>query len=445
MAKRGRAGAALATAAIGSFVAGTLSTFLLMVLAGVMVGVATALGAAEYALLILIALMMTSNLTGGSRVKSTIALAFGLALGMVGLDPQANVPRATFGIQALTDGIEFVVVAMALFAIPEALDNLSGRVRDIHPQAPKHHGRAWLSRQDWRRSVGPWLRGSFLGFFVGLLPGIGTLGSFFSYPLEKRLSKHKEEFGHGAIEGVAGPEAANNAGVGGGLVPLFTLGLPASPTLALLLFVFTMYGLQPGPGLFQGDNSTIVWAIIASMYIGNVMLLILNLPLVGLFEKLLQIPHVMLFPGVLTFVVLGAYATSFNVFSMALVLVFGVIGDLMHRADIPLAPAVLGLVLGPLLESSLRRALQISEGSLATFVDNPVSLLLTIIVLAVIIIPPLVRLIPRPAPALVAIADPSLGVAHAIEPELVPLDVSATQHREHPDDSDAGDKSQPQA
>jgi putative tricarboxylic transport membrane protein len=386
MTRRGRAGPALATAAIGSFVAGTLSTVALMLVAPALASVAVAFGAAEYFLLLVLALIMTSNLSGGSRLRAGIATAFGMCVAVIGFDPAAGIPRMTLGVLELNDGIDFAIFAMALFAIPEALKTLTGQQAQPHADVGKV--RVFMTRSDWRRSRGPWLRGSVVGFLVGVLPGMGTLGSFFSYPLEKRLAKNKDEFGKGAIEAVAGPEAANNAGVGGGLVPLFTLGIPGSPTTALLLFVFTMYGLQPGPQLMQ-DDSTIVWAIIASMYVGNVVLLVLNLPFVGMFVKLLKIPDSMLFAGVLAFVVLGAYTLGFSQFSMLTVLLFGAIGYGMQKFGFPLAPAVLGLVLEPLIENSLRRSMQISGGSLGAFVDGPLAISLTALIVAVLVLPAL--------------------------------------------------------
>ncbi len=381
MARRGRAGPALATAAIGSFVAGTLATVALMLLSPVLVSVAVFLGAPEYFLLMLLALMMASTLTTGSRLKAVLSVLLGLAVGVVGLDPQTGAPRQTFGLLPLQDGIDFAIFAMALFAIPEAVSNLCRRGSHERPQPIQ--GRLWMSREDWRRSTGPYARGSALGFMIGVLPGVGpSLASFMSYVMEKRISKRKDEFGKGAIEGVAGPEAANNAGVGGAMVPLLSLGIPGSATTALLLFVFMMYGLQPGPLLFESDPG-LVWAIVASMYVGNVVLLVLNLPLVGVFVKLLSIPTPLLFSGVLTFVVLGAYALSFSIFSLLLVLVFGTLGYLMQEFDFPLAPAVLALVLGPLIETNLRRALQIAGGDVTVFVQRPASLVLLLVCVAV--------------------------------------------------------------
>jgi putative tricarboxylic transport membrane protein len=391
MARRGRAGPALATAAIGSFIAGTAAVVGLMLLSPLLVKLAVFLGAQEYFLLMLLALMMASTLTTGSRLKAWLATLLGLAVGVIGLDPQTGAPRETFGILQLYDGIDFVVFAMALFAVPEAVNNLCNRGKSGPPM--KVQGRLWMSREDWRRSRGPYARGSLLGFLIGVLPGIGpSLAGFMSYVMEKRLSKHKDEFGKGAIEGVAGPEAANNAGVGGAMVPLLSLGIPGSATTALLLFVFMMYGLQPGPLLFE-SNPGLVWAIIASMYVGNVALLALNLPLVGVFVKLLSIPAPLLFSGVLAFVVLGAYSVTFSLFSMLMLLVFGLVGFFMEEHDIPLAPAVLALVLEPLLENNLRRGLKISGGDLTTFIERPASLVLVLVCAAVLLVPLAQRLL----------------------------------------------------
>jgi putative tricarboxylic transport membrane protein len=392
MAKQGRAGPALSTAAIGSFVAGTFSTLGLMLLAPALASVAIAFGSAEYFLLMLLALAMVSNLTTGSQLKALIATLFGLSVAMVGIDPQTSVQRFTFGVPYLSDGIDFALMAIALLALPEAFTNMAARGTS-HLDAQRIQGSIWMTREDWRRSAGPYWRGSILGFLIGVLPGIGpSLASFLSYGLEKRLSKHPEQFGRGAIEGVAGPETANNAGVGGAMVPLFTLGIPGSATTALLLFVFMMYGLQPGPQLFD-TNPELIWAIIASMYIGNVMLLVLNLPLVGLFAQLLKTPPAMLYSGVIAFSVLGAYALNFNVFDMRMLLGFGLVGYLMQRYDFPMAPAVLALVLGILAEQHLRRALSVSNGDLMTFVERPISLALLVFILLVLVLPPAIRLL----------------------------------------------------
>ncbi|GAA1665192.1 tripartite tricarboxylate transporter TctA [Mycolicibacterium murale] len=386
MAKNGRAGAALATAAIGSFIAGTLALIGLTLLSPVLASIAVSFGAHEYFLLMLLALILAATLTTGSRVKAWMSVMLGLAVGVIGLDPQTGGQRLTFGLLELQDGIDFAIFAMALFAIPEALNQLASRGRATEKPL-EVHGRIWMSREEWRRSAGPWARGSGLGFGIGLLPGVGpSLAAFSSYLLERGISKDKKKFGRGAIEGVAGPEAANNAGVGGSMVPLFSLGIPGSATTALLLFVFMMYGLQPGPQLFE-TNTTLVWTIIAAMYVGNVMLLLLNLPLVGLFVKLLSIPIPYLFAGVLAFVVLGAYTLSFSVFSMVVLFAFGLVGFFMEKVKIPLAPAVLALVLFPLLERNLRRSMQISNGDLTSFLSRPLSLGILVVAALVLGLP----------------------------------------------------------
>ncbi|MDN4075486.1 tripartite tricarboxylate transporter permease [Fictibacillus terranigra] len=385
MAKQGKAGRALSAAAIGSFIAGTLSTLGLMLLAPVLAKAAFFFGSAEYFLMIVLAMSMVSSLTTGSALKAYISTLFGLSIAMVGIDLQSSVPRYSFGIPNLLDGIDFVLVAIALFAIPEALSTMARKGKVAKMNVQNFKGSNWMTREDWKRSVGPFGRGSLLGFIIGVLPGLGpSLASFLSYGMEKKLSKRPEEFGKGAIEGVSGPEAANNAGVGGALVPLFTLGIPGSATTALLMFIFMMYGMQPGPGMFN-QHPELIWAIIASMYIGNVMLLILNLPLVGVFASLLKLPTVPLFVGVVAFSVLGVYGINYNQFDLMLLFGFGLIGYAMQRFDFPLAPAVMALVLGPLLEQNFRRSLDIANWF--TFFERPISLVLSLIIIAIIIVP----------------------------------------------------------
>lgn len=381
MARRGRGKAALATAAIGSFLAGTLAIIGLTFLSPLLVRLANIFGSTEYFLLMATALLLASTMSSGSRAKALISIFIGLAVGLVGLDFQTGLPRQTFGMNLLSDGIDFTIFAMALFAIPEAIRNLA-LGRGAKDEIQSFGSDKWMTRQDWRRSSMPWARGSVLGFVIGILPGVGpSLASFMSYIMEKRISKRKDEFGHGAIEGVAGPEAANNAGVGGAMIPLFSLGIPGSATTALLLFVFTMYGLQPGPLIFR-DDSGLIWTIIASMYIGNVALIVLNLPLVGVFVKLLKMPKEILFSAILVLVAIGAYAIEFSLFGLMLLGIFGVIGYLMDKGGIPLAPSILALVLVPLLEDNFRRMLQISGGSFMPLITRPVSL--SIIVLMIL-------------------------------------------------------------
>ncbi len=377
MAKQGRAGAALATAAIGSFVAGTLSTAGLMLLAPALASVAIKFGPAEYFALMLLGLTAVSALGGRSVAKSLISMCLGLLLGTVGLD-MGGFPRFNFGMVELYEGVDFIIPAIGLFALGEALDQ-AAVIRRSQIQHFEFKGRAWLTWEEFRRSVAPWLRGSALGFFVGVLPGAGaTIASFFSYALERRVSRHPERFGTGEIEGVAGPEAANNASVGGAMVPLMTLGIPGSGTTAILLGAFMMFGLQPGP-LLLSKNPDVVWALIASMYIGNVMLLILNLPLIRVFVKLIEVRPALLVAAVLVLSTVGVFATNGRTFDLWLVLGFGVLGYLARRADFPAAPAILALVLERALEDNFRRATTLSDGSLTVFVTRPISVVILLL------------------------------------------------------------------
>jgi len=372
MAKAGRGAAALATAAIGSFVAGTIGTLLLTFLAPEIVGIAIRFGPAEYFALTVMAFAAVSSILGSSQVKGLLSLFLGLALGLVGIDTLTGQMRFTFGQLELLDGIDVVVVAVGLFAVGEALHVASSPTLKAVEVIPIK-GSVMMTGAEWRRSWKPWLRGTFLGFPFGAVPAGGTeLPTFLSYALEKRLSRHPEEFGHGAIEGVAGPEAANNAAVAGVLVPLLTLGLPTSATAAILLAAFQSYGLQPGPQLFT-NSGPLVWALIASLYIGNTMLLVLNLPLVGLWVRLLAIPQPLLYGGILVFSTLGVYSLNGSSFDLLLLWGVGVLGWAMRRLDVPVAPCIIGLILGPLAEEQFRRALSISQGDLATFIDKPIA------------------------------------------------------------------------
>jgi putative tricarboxylic transport membrane protein len=390
MAKQGRGAAALATAAIGSFVAGTLGTLALTFVAPVFVKLALLFGPAEYFALMIVAFTTVSALLGSSMTRGLASLLLGLAFGLAGTDILTGQPRLVFGFPSLLRGIDIVVVAVGLFAVGEALYMASRpdlRAAEIIPI----RGSLFMTREEWKRSWKPWLRGTGLGFPFGALPAGGTeIPTFLSYFLEKRLSKRPEEFGRGAIEGVAGPEAANNAAVAGVLVPLLTLGLPTSATAAILLAAFEQYNLQPGPLLFA-SSSTLVWGLIASLYIGNVMLLVLNLPLVGLWVRLLAIPQPLLYGGILVFSTLGVYSLSNSTFDLVLLFVVGFVGFLMRRYDFPVAPCIIGLILGPLAEAQFRRALSISQGDPSIFVTHPISAALLLIALAILIVPPLLR------------------------------------------------------
>ena len=390
MARQGRGAAALSTAAIGSFVAGTLGTLLLTFLAPMFVKLALLFGPAEYFALMVLAFTTVSSLLGSSVTRGFASLMLGLALGLVGTDVLTGQPRLYFGQMSLLRGIDIVVVAVGLFAVGEALFMASQphlRNAEILPV----RGSLFMTRSEWSRSWKPWLRGTFLGFPFGALPAGGTeIPTFLSYTLEKRLSKNPEEFGKGAIEGVAGPEAANNAAVAGVLVPLLALGLPTSATAAILLAAFEQYNIQPGPLLFSG-SSTLVWGLIASLYIGNVMLLVLNLPLVGLWVRLLTVPQPLLYGGIVLFSLLGVYSLNNSVFDLALLMLVGGMGFLMRRHDFPVAPCIIGLILGPMAEAQFRRALSISQGDPSVFLTHPLSASILAVAVAVMVVPVLVR------------------------------------------------------
>src|SRR5688572_28960425 len=356
MARRGRGAQALATAAIGSFIAGTLGTIALTFVAPLMVQLALMLGAPEYFALMVLALAAATGIISGSAAKGLASLCLGLLLGAVGLDPQNGQERFTFGILELLDGIDVTVVAVGLFAVGETL-YVAYSGAHLHDQVLAVRGSLWMSREDWSRSWRPWLRGTALGFPIGALPAGGAeVPTMLSYAAEKRLCRHPDEFGRGAIEGVAGPEAANNASAAGALAPLLALGLPTSATAAVLLAAFQQYGLRPGPLLFT-SNPDLVWGMIASLYIGNVLLLVLNLPLVGVWVKLLSVPKPQLYAGILCFATLGAYTLNNNVVDIGLLWLIGLLGFGMRVMQVPIVPCVLGFVLGPAIELMLRRSL----------------------------------------------------------------------------------------
>jgi len=390
MAKAGRAGPALATAAIGSFVAGTIATVALTLVAPLVVELALKFGPAEYFALMVFAFTTVSAVLGTSTVRGLTSLALGLLLGLVGIDSQTGQPRFAFGIPELLDGIDVVVLAVGLFAVGEAL-YVAAYQRRLTGTLEKLSGSIWMSAEDWKRSWPAWLRATGIGFPFGTIPAGGSeIPTFLSYATERKLSKHPEEFGKGAIEGVAGPEAANNAASTGVLVPLLTLGIPTSATAAILLGAFQNYGLQPGPLLFE-TQSALVWGLIASLYIGNVILLVLNLPLIGLWVKVLSIPRDLLYAGILVFATLGAYSLHQSWVDLATLYVFGLLGFAMRRWDFPVGPAVIGLILGPLGETQFRRALSISQGDASVFITQPISAALLALTALVILVPWLIR------------------------------------------------------
>ncbi|MCB4820583.1 tripartite tricarboxylate transporter permease [Roseicella aerolata] len=380
MARNGRAGPALATAAVGSFVAGTIGTLGISFLGPVVVELALNLGPAEYFSLMVLCFVTVSAVLGGSALRGLTSLFFGLALGLVGIDLQTGQPRMTFGIPELLDGVNVVLVAVALFAVGETLHLAWRHVEGKQEVRPV--GRIMMSRSDVRRSLGPWFRGSLLGFPFGVLPAGGTeMPTMLSYYAERRLAsaEAKREFGTtGAIEGVAGPESANNAAAAGVLVPMLTLGLPTSATAAIMLSAFQSYGINPGPLLFeqQGD---LVWTLIASLYIANLMLVVLNLPLVGLWARILKIPQPQLYAGILVFATIGTYGISNSVTDLVLLYAIGILGMFMRRFDFPTAPVVIGMILGPMAEQAMRQALTISQGDWTTFLTRPVSLVILLL------------------------------------------------------------------
>jgi putative tricarboxylic transport membrane protein len=390
MARKGRAPAALATAAIGSFVAGLIGTLLLAVLAPEVVKLALLFGPADYFALMCVAFVAVSSLLGSSVLRGLASLFFGLAFGLVGIDQQTGAARFTFGVLDLLDGIGITVVVVGFFAVGEAL-YLASRPDLRHASVTPLKGPARMTREEWARSWKPWLRGSLIGFPLGALPAGGTeLPTFLSYQTEKKLAAQPQEFGSGAIEGVAGPEAANNSAVAGVLVPLLTLGLPTSATAAIMLAAFQQYGIQPGPLLFS-SNPALVWGLIASLFIGNTMLLVLNLPLAGLWARLLYIPAPWLYGGILLFSALGVYGVNRSLFDVAVMAGCGVLGFIMRRLDFPVAPAIVGMILGPMAEVQFRRAVQITQGDVSVFFTRPISLALLVIAVTLLIGPVLAR------------------------------------------------------
>ena len=390
MARQGRGAAALVTAAIGSFIAGLVGTFLLAAVAPQVVKIALLFGPAEYFALMCVAFVTISCVLGDSAVRGLTALFLGMAIGLIGIDQQTGQARYTFGVLELLDGVGVVVVAVGLFAVGEAF-YLASR-RDLRrEEIMPIKGSLWMNREEWARSWKAWLRGTMIGFPLGALPAGGTeLPTFLSYRVEKALSKKPEEFGKGAIEGVAGPEAANNSAVAGVLVPLLTFGLPTSATAAIMLVAFQQYGIQPGPLLFA-SNASLVWGMIASLLIGNLMLLVLNLPMAGLWVRLLYIPQPWLYGGIVLFAVLGVFGINHSIIDVAILLAIGLLGFVLRRFDYPIAPVVIGLILGPMAEIQFRRALQISQGDFSVFVTRPISATLIAIAVAALLGPILLR------------------------------------------------------
>jgi putative tricarboxylic transport membrane protein len=374
MALQGRAGAALGISAIGSFIGGTLGLFGLIFVAVPLVEFSLKFGPAEYFSLIVMGMLTIVFVGGKSITKSLMSALIGLGLGVVGTDVVQGAPRFVYGIPQLMDGIPFIVMVMGLFGISEVLESSEEHLKMDSIRVP--FSQLWPTVSDVLQSKWAILRGTVIGFFVGILPGAGsTLSSFISYGVEKSASKHPERFGKGAIEGVAGPETANNAACSGEMVPLLALGIPSSGSNAMLLGGMMLYGLRPGPMLFK-TNPDFVWAIIASMFIGNFILIIMNLPMVPLFAYTLRLPYSILYPAILLICMVGVYTLNNSVFDIYAMLGFGIAGYFMKKYDIPGAPMVIGLILGPMLEQSLYRALSLAHGDITTFVTRPISAVL---------------------------------------------------------------------
>ncbi|MBP7002363.1 tripartite tricarboxylate transporter permease [Amaricoccus sp.] len=384
MARKGQAGPALATAALGSFFAGTVATFILALAAPPLARAALNFGAPEYFSLIVLGLIASIALAHGSILKALAMIVLGLLLGMVGQDIYTGTPRFTFGFFELYSGLNFVSVAVGIFGVAEILRNLEDeQTREV---MVKRVSNLWLTRQQFRRIAAPVVRGTALGSVLGVLPGGGhVLSSFASYSMEKKLSRNPQEFGKGAIEGVAGPESANNAAAQTSFIPMLTLGIPAHPVMALMIGAFIIQGITPGPNVIK-DEPALFWGIIVSMWVGNLMLVLLNLPLIGLWVKLLTVPYRVLFPAIIVFASLGCYAIAGNNFDVYAIAVFGVIGYALVKLGCEPAPLLLGFVLGPLLEEHLRRAMIISRGDPMIFVERPISAtLLGLAVVAIVI------------------------------------------------------------
>ncbi|MHB1161617.1 MAG: tripartite tricarboxylate transporter permease [Chloroflexota bacterium] len=370
MAMKGRAGVALTIAAVGSFIGGTVATMGLVVAAPPLARAALNFGPPEFFALMVLGLSLLMGLAGKSVVKALMMGAVGLILGLVGMDPVRGMPRFTFDQAELLSGLEFVSVIMGFFGVSDILLNAETEARAVVEAKVTN---LMPTRRDIRDSVMPVTRGTLLGFFLGLIPGMtGSISSFMSYALERKVSKHPEKFGTGVVEGIAGPETANNSHANAALIPLFTMGIPGSPTIAVLMGAFIMNGLVPGPLLFK-DHPDLVWAVIASLYIGNVMLLILNLPLIGLWVKILQIPYSLLFALILAFTMIGSYSVNGSAFDVKVLTLFGLLGYLFKKLDFPLAPVALTFILGPLMELAMRQSLIMAQGDMSVFITRPIS------------------------------------------------------------------------
>jgi TctA family transporter len=392
MAQQGRAGAALAAAALGSFFAGTFATFVVAASGPLLTSVALSFGPPDYFALMLLGLVVSCVLAQGSVLKAIAMVLLGISLGLVGTDVQTGQQRFTFGVPELSDGINFVVLAMGLFGIAEVVLNLERP--EIRAGIVAKRGRLWLTREEWRYAIPASIRGTLLGTCLGILPGGGAaLSAFGSYMLERRLTKRPEKFGNGAIEGLAGPESANNAGAQTSFIPLLTLGIPSNAVMALMVGALIIQGIQPGPRMVEAQPN-LFWGLICSMWIGNLMLLVINLPMIGIWVQLLRVPYKYLFVGILIFCLIGSYSLNNNVFDIYVMLAFGIIGYIFSKLKMEPAPLLLGFVLGPMMEEHLRRAMLLSRGDATTFIDRPISatlIALTVIALVLMLLPNLRR------------------------------------------------------
>jgi len=388
MARQGRAGAALGASAIGSFFGGIVSVILLMLIAPALATMGLRFGPPEYTSLVVLGLMMAVYLSEESVLKGLIMMMMGILLGMVGIDPAFGAERFTLGIPRLTGGLEFVVVGMGLFGIGEVLINLEApEVREIYKASLKG---LLPNLEDWRRCWASMIRGSILGSLIGVLPGGGAvISSFVAYALEKRVSKHPERFGKGAIEGVMAPETANNSAATSSFIPLLTLGIPGNLSIAMIFVALMIHGIRPGPMLIQ-EHPDLFWGVIASMFIGNALLLALNLPLIGVWVKLLTVPYRYLVVVIIVICIIGAYSVNYTAFDVGAMVVFGVFGYLIRKARFPAAPLVLAMILGPILERSMQQSLMMSGGDFAIFVRRPISSVL-LLVAGLLMLTPLVR------------------------------------------------------
>lgn len=391
MARQGRAGPALGISAFGSFIAGTIATFLIMLFAPPLANFALKFGPPEYFSLMLFGLTLVASLTGGSVIKALMMAGVGILIGTIGMDTMSSVMRFTYGTYTLMDGINLVPLIMGLFGIPELLINIEeytkaqiykARVANLLP-----------TLQDWKDSIKPMLRGSFIGFFLGILPGGGPMiASLSSYAIEKKISGHPEKFGTGVIEGVAAPEAANNSASQGAFIPLLALGVPTTAAMAVLLGALMLHGIKPGP-LLISNYPHLFWGVVGSMYIGNFMLLLLNLPLIGIWVRFLKIPYPILFPLILLFCIIGSYSVNNNSMDIVIMVITGIVGYFMKKLDFSGVPLIMAFVLSPFMELALRQSLRLSRGSFSIFFLRPISLILIILAMLSLFSPHVIKLI----------------------------------------------------